>query len=96
MVLLALMHWWTSRGVWPTSERDENYKLLRLTQQWWGKRVIHVFDQGYAGGPWLGALFHFQVRFVMRWKKSYHLLSPERVKQPPWHFGRGKKGQAPR
>lgn len=96
LVLLALMHWWTSRGVWPTSERDENCKLLRLVQQWWGKRLLHIFDQGYAGGPWLGALSHFQVRFAIRWKKSYHLLSPQGVKQPPWHFGRGKKGQAPR
>jgi hypothetical protein len=92
VVMLALMRWWTSRGLWPTSERDESCKLLRLMKSLWGQRLVHVFDQGYAGSPWLGALRHFEVRFVMRWNKKYHLISASGIKQPLFHFGRGKTG----
>src|SRR5229473_6979641 len=53
-------------------------------------------DQGYAGNPWLGALRHFDVRFVVRWNKTFQLVSAKGIKQPPFHFGRGKTGLAPR
>jgi hypothetical protein len=96
VVLLALMRWWTTRGLWPTSERDESCKLLRQVKSLWGKRLLHLFDQGYAGSPWLGALLHFEVRFVMRWNKKFHLISNAGVKQPPHHFGQGKKGATTR
>jgi transposase len=96
VVQLALMRWWTSRGVWASFGRDEQVKLLRGMQHRWGKRVLHVFDQGFAGSPWLGALYGFGVRFTVRWNKKFELVSAEGVKQPPWHFSRGKKGLAPR
>jgi len=92
VVQLATLRWWTSRGAQASFERDEHLKLLRLAHQVWGRRVIHVFDQGLSGSPWLGALRHCDVRFVLRWNKQFHLLSQDGVKQPPWHLGRGKKG----
>jgi hypothetical protein len=92
VVQLAALRWWTSRGAWASFERDEHLKLFRTAHHLWGRRVIHVFDQGLCGAPWLGALRHFDARFVLRWNKKFHLLSQEGIKQPPWHFGRGKKG----
>jgi hypothetical protein len=96
VVQLVLMRWWTSRGIWASFERDEQLKLLRVVAQEWGKRLLHVFDQGFSGSPWLGALHGFDVRFTIRWNKKFHLVSTEGIKQPPWHFSRGKKGLEPR
>lgn len=93
---LVAMRWWTSRGALASHEKDENCKLLRLTTQWWGRRVVHVFDRGYANGPWLGALRGFDSRFILRWNLQYHLVSSAGVKQEVWKIARGKKGLAPR
>lgn len=71
VVMLACLHWWTSRGALASTEPDENVKLLRLLSRLFGRRVVHVLDQGYAGKPMLGALRHFDVRFVLRWHKRY-------------------------
>ena len=90
------MRWWTSRGALASYEKDENCKLLRLTTQRWGRRVVHVFDRGYASGPWLGALRGFDARFIVRWKLNSHLVSQAGVKQAAWKMARGKVGQAPR
>ncbi|TMD65190.1 MAG: hypothetical protein E6I91_10280, partial [Chloroflexi bacterium] len=52
---LAAMRWWSSRGVHASFRRDEEGKLL-LTLLQWGRMVVHVFDQGFAGAFWLGLL----------------------------------------
>jgi hypothetical protein len=75
--LLAALRWWTSRGPLASYEKDENCKLLRLVTQRWASSLIHVFDRGYCGSPWLGALRGFQARFVLRWKTNYHLVDAE-------------------
>src|SRR2546429_412531 len=90
------MRWWTSRGAMASYEKDENGKLLRQTAQWWGRRVVHVFDRGYASGPWLGALRCFGPRFILRWKLNDHLVNEAGVKQAAWKIPRGKVGLAPR
>lgn len=94
--LLVGIRWWTSRGALASYEKDENCKLLRLVTERWGSSVIHVFDRGYASSPWLGALRHFDTRFVLRWKTNYHLVDASGVKQAAWKIARGKVGQAPR
>jgi hypothetical protein len=93
---LIAMRWWTSRGSLASYEKDENCKLLREAAQCWGRRVVHVFDRGYASSPWLGALRGFGVRFILRWKHKYHLESSAGVKQAAWKIARGKVGLAPR
>lgn len=93
---LIAMRWWTSRGALASHEKDENCKLLRLTAQRWGRSVVHVFDRGYANGPWLGALRCFDSRFILRWKHTYHLVSSAGVKQAAWKIPQGKVGLAPR
>jgi hypothetical protein len=59
---LISMRWWSSRGALASHEKDENCKLLRQATQSWGRRVIHIFDRGYASGPWVGALRGFDSR----------------------------------
>lgn len=94
--LLAGLRWWTSRGPLASYEKDENCKLLRLTTQWWERTLLHVFDRGYCGSPWLGALRGFKTRFVLRWKTNYHLVDAMGAKQAAWKIARGKVGLAPR
>jgi hypothetical protein len=73
---LAHLHWWTSRGPGTSDKRTEEEKVLRTVAHAWGKRVVHIFDQGYAGAPWLAQLFRYLVRFVLRWRKTYTLIGP--------------------
>jgi len=94
--MLAALRWWTSRGPLASYEKDENCKLLRLSTRRWGRSLIHVFDRGYCGSPWLGALRGFNTRFILRWKTNYHLLDAHGVKQAAWKIARGKRGLAPR
>jgi Transposase DDE domain len=93
---LVTLRWWTSRGPMASWEKDENCKLLRLATQRWGRKLIHVFDRGYASSPWLGALRGFDVRFILRWKTRNHLVDAAGVKQAAWKIARGKRGLAPR
>lgn len=94
--MVATLRWWTSRGPRASYEKDENCKLLRLSTQRWGSRLIHVFDRGYGNAPWLGALRGYKARFIVRWKTRYHLVDVAGVKQAAWKIGRGKVGLAPR
>lgn len=94
--MLAALRWWTSRGPLASYEKDEHCKLLRLVIRRWGNGIIHVFDRGYCGSPWLGALRGFQSRFLLRWKTNYHLVDEAGEKRAAWKIPRGKPGLAPR
>jgi hypothetical protein len=50
------MRWWSSRGGRASFKRDEQVKLLLSCATAWGRRVVHLFDQGFAGGLWVGLL----------------------------------------
>jgi DDE family transposase len=78
---LASMQWWTTRGRLATSAREQEAALLDACLRRWGRRVIHVFDQGFAGSPWLGECFSRKLRFILRWKKEYHLRDAEGKKR---------------
>jgi hypothetical protein len=67
-----------------------------MASQRWGRSLIHVFDRGSCGSPWLGALRGFNTRFIVRWKTNYHLLDATGIKQAAWKIPRGKPGLAPR
>ena len=60
---LAAMRWWTSRGPLASHRREQTVHLLAQCAQKWQQRVIHVFDRGYAGAPWLTELSQRQLRF---------------------------------
>src|SRR5216683_3968928 len=78
--LLAVMRCWTSRGWRASWARDEDKKLLEMAITSWGRKVLHVFDRGYARSLWLGALYHFSARFVLRWRHNYRLLFEGKLK----------------
>lgn len=94
--MLAALRWWTSRGPLASYEKDETCKLLRLVTRRWGNTLLHVFDRGYCGSPWLGALRGFKSRFIVRWKTNYHLVDERGEKRAAWKIPRGKVGLAPR
>ena len=66
--LLAVMRWWSSRGAHASFKRDEEGKLLVERLLVWGRSVVHIFDQGFAGAFWLGVVLAFALRFVLRWR----------------------------
>lgn len=88
--LLAVMRWWTSRGWRASWTRDEDFKLLTMAMASWGRKVLHIFDRGYASSLWLGALHHYGTRFVLRWRHDYRLLWEGHLK-PAWKIAQGKK-----
>ncbi len=89
---LATMGWWTSRGPRESFKRDEQGKLLLQLAVQWGRWVLHVFDQGFASSFWLGLLFAFTLRFVLRWKKEYQLVDTQGNRRAAWKIARGKRG----
>ena len=89
--VLAAMRWWTNRGERAEEQRNVERSLLEKCAAAWGKAVLHVFDRGYAGAPWLEALARAEARFVMRWKKGNHLQDLLGDEAPAWMLVRGKK-----
>jgi hypothetical protein len=71
---LAHFHWWTTRGEAASKMRDEEGSILKQLAKRWGSRVIHVWDRGFAGEPWLVQAFEARVRFIVRWKKGNYLI----------------------
>jgi hypothetical protein len=90
------MRWWSSRGAQASFKRDEEVKLLLTCAAQWGRQVVHIFDQGFAGGLWLGVLIALNLRFVLRWRKDYQLIDAQGNKRKAWHIARGKRGSAER
>ena len=88
---LAAMRWWTTRGENASSRRIVQTELLTACMQRWGQLVVHVFDRGYAGTPWLQTLATQQARFVLRWPKRLHLRTASGDEQNAWKFTRGKR-----
>ena len=92
---LAVMRWWSSRGVHASFRRDEEGKLL-LCLVPWGPMVVHIFDQGFAGAFWLGLLLAFDLRFVLRWRADYQLLDAQGHRRKAWRIAIGKRGWSER
>ena len=93
---LALMRWWTTRGRFRTERRPLQTRLLTRCARAWGQRVLHVFDRGFAGAPWLERLAAAEVRFVVRWPKHYQLTSLDGRERKIWELLRGKRSCARR
>jgi hypothetical protein len=99
--VLASMRWWTNRGAHTSDRRTEEALLLRDCVQAWGRRVIHIFDRGFCGGPWLrhlAGISHYAptgnvARFILRWQKHYALRTPEGREMKAWEIARGKPTQ---
>jgi hypothetical protein len=89
---LAHLHWWTSRGERSSDKRSEERAILDKIAPWWTSRVVHVFDRGFAGAPWVETLLAYPwLRFVVRWKKGIQLVGPDGQAKLAWKFFRGKR-----
>ena len=89
--VVAAMRWWTTRGQLASNRRTEEQALLKQCAQAWGKRVVHIWDRGFAGGPWLKLASEQAVRFVMRWQKGYKLVDAQGCSRKAWTITRGKR-----
>ena len=88
--------WWTNRGDSTTRFIELRWKLLKEVRKHLGNQVLHVFDRGFAGKPWLTLLCQGQDRFVMRWPKHYNLIDTKgRIKKAYLHSV-GKKTMSSR
>jgi len=94
--LLAAMRWWSSRGANASFTRDEEGKLLVERLLGWGRAVVHIFDQGFAGAFWLGVLLAFGLRFVLRWRGDYQLCDAQGNRRKAWRIALGKRGWSER
>lgn len=93
---LAAMRWWTTRGALAQRGRDLASSLLDHCVHAWGRRLLHIFDRGFAGSPWIGHCLDRAVRFIMRWPKDYKLCDAQGNKRKAWQITRGKRSWAQR
>jgi hypothetical protein len=66
---------WSREGEKATTQREQEKSLLWKLAGSWKKSVIHVFDRGYASGPWLHCMDGLDVDFVIRWKKKHKFFN---------------------
>lgn len=88
---LVHMRWWTTRGEQKSQKRTEESAVLSQIDAMWGKEVLHVWDRGFAGNPWLTQAFLQGARFVLRWPKNYHLLDENEQLRKPGEISKGKR-----
>lgn len=89
--VLAHLCWWTTRGEKASKKRLEEGKILQKVQELWGRKVIHLWDRGFAGSPWTKLALDHHLRFILRWNKNYHLVGPDGRKHEVWKISRGKR-----
>jgi hypothetical protein len=90
---LAHMEWWTTRGEHATSQREVEQRLLDHCAAAWNQQVLHVWDRGYAGSPWVQTAITAKLRFIVRWKKGNKLLDNWGEARKAWEIARGKRAQ---
>jgi hypothetical protein len=88
---LAHMRWWTTRGELASQKRTEESEVLAYLDQVWGKEVLHIWDRGFAGNPWLTQAFLHGARFVLRWPKNYYVLDEQGQLRKPGEISKGKR-----
>jgi hypothetical protein len=92
--VVAAMTWWTTRGDHATDHTTVHLTLLARCATAWGQQVRHVFDRGYASGPWIETFVTLRLRFVVRWKKGLVLLDGWGDARKAWEIARGKRSQS--
>lgn len=90
-VTLAHLRWWTTRGEAASDKRTEEAQVLAQVAHRWGRQVVHLWDQGFAGAPWVSQASQAHVRFILRWKKNYQLETATGQLQKAWECARGKR-----
>lgn len=80
-----------TQGARARDYRTEAQLLLEHLTHRWGHRVIHVWDRGFAGLPWLQWVMQWGTRFILRWPKNYRLLDQQGELRKAWQLTRGKR-----
>ena len=88
---LAHLRWWSTRGEAASQARTEEAQIFDHIDQIWGKDVLHVWDRGFAGNPWLTQAFLRGARFILRWPKNYNLLDEQKQPRTPGEISKGKR-----
>jgi len=88
---LAHMHWWTTSGAQQSQKRAEESAVLAHMDFLWGKEVLHIWDRGFAGNPWLTQTFLHGARFVLRWPKNYQLSEEQELLRKPGEISKDKR-----
>lgn len=88
---LYSMRWWSTRGADASDHKQEEEALAVQCAAAWGNQVIHVFDRGFAHGPWLQTLDTNHLRFIVRWMTNYKLLDANGAARKPHEITRGKR-----
>lgn len=88
---LAHLRWWTTRGEQQSQKRTEESAVLAQIDEIWGKEVLHIWDRGFAGNPWLTQVFMRGARFILRWPKNYYLLDEHAQLRKPGEIAKGKR-----
>jgi Transposase DDE domain len=88
---LAHLHFWTTRGDAACPRLHEEIALLQTLAVRWGRQVVHVWDRGFAGEPWISAALAHHARFIIRWKKGNKLVDAQGMLKKAWEISRGKR-----
>ena len=89
--VLAHLCWWTTRGEKASQKREEESKILKKVAQLWARKVIHIWDRGFAGSPWTTLALDHHLRFILRWNKDYHLVGADGRKHQVWKISRSQR-----
>ena len=89
--MVARFEWWSSRGKYCSKRGPVLFRLLQWAREQFSSAVLHVFDRGFAGSPWVGILLNNQDRFLIRWPSSYQLLDRKGKLKKARYFSVGKK-----
>ncbi|GAC1368504.1 MAG: hypothetical protein NVS2B12_27350 [Ktedonobacteraceae bacterium] len=88
---LAMMEFWSRKGPEATTTKREEERLLSKVAGKWGRNVLHIFDRGYAGGPWLEMMWRYHVHFLIRWKKGHHFFDENGEEKSLGQIGKTKR-----
>lgn len=89
--VVTAMKWWSTRGPLQQTKREVEKALLLQLAKAWGQRLLHVWDRGFAGQPWLEAALEQKVCFLLRWPKRYKLVDTNGRHLKAWQLTRGKR-----
>lgn len=88
---LAMMDFWSRKGPEATTTKKEQERMLSKVAGKWGRNVLHIFDRGYAGGPWLEMMWRYHVHFLIRWKKGHHFFDENGEEKSLGQIGKSKR-----
>lgn len=88
---LAMMDFWSRKGEDASTGKREQERMIEKIAGKWGKSVYHIFDRGYAGGPWLEMMWRWRVHFLIRWKKGHHFRDENGEEKSLGQIGKKKR-----